>query len=434
MIKNISQVLTDSYAPAIILPRSRTKIHYSSLRHSVQFLSHLPPFCNLNAGDIVSFSMPSSVEFILTFFSITVVNAVASPMIKTWNLQETIHYLSNLKPAAVISIKGCENMEILLSSCSQLSIPLFSLELDLAFQKVQVPRVVRRIAIRPNSQLSNVKPIATILSIGIGSSLDKGELRAKSNVKDSRLHVAAILPTHSTTGTSKLVPLSHDAILTSIENVTKLFDLGPGDCTVMLLPMYHSHGLIGVMLSTFLSGGTIILESEFSYEHFWSDSSQYQASWFTATPWMHRQILKARRSSTKALQFALRFVQSTGSPLDDNLLLEMETAYNAQIVTSYTMSEATHLISTNIPNRTRKLGSVGSPVNEISCIITNEKNEKISTGIGEICISGPTVFKGYFGQDKDNSIFFEFDKSKWFKTGRLDLMKAILVGLTKEAF
>jgi long-chain acyl-CoA synthetase len=112
----------------------------------------------------------------------------------------------------------------------------------------------------------------------------------------------------------------------------------------------------------------------------------------------------------------MRFIQSTGSPLEENLLLEIEQTYGAEVITSYSLTEASHLTTTNIPKRTRKLGSVGSPVNGISCMIVNEKNEKVPSGIGEICICGPTVFKGYFGKEKGGN-FFEYDKRTWFKTG-----------------
>ena len=426
MIQNIFQTLTDSYSPAIILPKSQTKIHYSALRHSIQFLSNHKPFINLNPGEIISFSMPSSVEFILTFFCIASVNAVANPMVTTWNLSETVSHFQVIKPRAVICVKGCSNLETLKAACSQLNIPLFAFSLDLTFQTIQVPRAVRRIAVRVNTQLSNVKPIANIYSIGIDSPLDKNDsiVSSKEKQPNSIMDIAIILSTHSTTGCSKLVPISHGAILKNIDNMAKLFDLGPSDCTVLLLPLYHSHGLIGVLLSTFLAGGTVILENEFTYNTFWKDASLYQSTWFTATPWMHRQILKARKTGPKSMKFSLKFVQSTGAPLEENLLLDMERAYHAQIVTSYSMTEAAHLISSNIPNRTRKLGSVGSPVSSISCILVNEKNEKITTGIGEICICGPTVFPGYFGKGKDET-FISIGKDTFFKTGNDLLIKAI---------
>jgi acyl-coenzyme A synthetase/AMP-(fatty) acid ligase len=89
----------------------------------------------------------------------------------------------------------------------------------------------------------------------------------------------------------------------------------------------------------------------------------------------------------------LRFVQSCGSPLNPNLLLTLERWLNVPIITSYTMSEACHLITSNLPEETRKLDSVGQPIGVQVCVI-DENGTKVSQGLGEVCIHGPTVFKG----------------------------------------
>ena len=60
--------------------------------------------------------------------------------------------------------------------------------------------------------------------------------------------------------------------------------------------------------------------------------------------------------------------------------------------------------------------SLGSPINGISIRIANADNEQVSVGqIGELQLSGPVVFDGYFNNEKATKDAFTSDG--WFKTG-----------------
>jgi acyl-coenzyme A synthetase/AMP-(fatty) acid ligase len=89
-------------------------------------------------------------------------------------------------------------------------------------------------------------------------------------------------------------------------------------------------------------GATVILPQQQLLEHFWHDIIILQATWFSATPWLHRQFMQAASSHLHRPVQSLRFVQSTGSSLDDHQLLEMEKLYHCQIITSYSMTVGVH--------------------------------------------------------------------------------------------
>lgn len=67
-----------------------------------------------------------------------------------------------------------------------------------------------------------------------------------------------------------------------MRNITKTYQLTPNDCTLLVMPLFHVHGLIGGMLSTLNSGGTFVLPEKFSAHKFWETFIEHNCTWYTA--------------------------------------------------------------------------------------------------------------------------------------------------------
>jgi acyl-CoA synthetase (AMP-forming)/AMP-acid ligase II len=96
-------------------------------------------------------------------------------------------------------------------------------------------------------------------------------------------------------------------------------------------------------------------------------------------------------------------------------MAELEKAFNAPVIESYGMTEASHQMASNpLPPRARKPGSVGIAAGpEIA--IMDESGEFLGNGaIGEVVIQGENVTKGYENNPKANESGFA---KGWFRTG-----------------
>ncbi|MHA1159140.1 MAG: AMP-binding protein, partial [Alphaproteobacteria bacterium] len=80
--------------------------------------------------------------------------------------------------------------------------------------------------------------------------------------------IALLLQTSGTTGKPKWVPLTHANLLASIDNITATYKLSPDDATLLVMPLFHVHGLVAALLATLYSGGRVILAPRFSASHF----------------------------------------------------------------------------------------------------------------------------------------------------------------------
>ena len=82
------------------------------------------------------------------------------------------------------------------------------------------------------------------------------------------------------------------------------------------MPLFHIHGLVGALLSTIASGGSIVCAPGFQAPRFLEWCEEFQPTWYTAVPTMHQAILtRAGRNSDIIARHPLRFVRSSSSSL-----------------------------------------------------------------------------------------------------------------------
>ena len=104
------------------------------------------------------------------------------------------------------------------------------------------------------------------------------------------------------------------------------------------MPLFHVHGLIGALLSTFHSSGSVVLPLRFSATTFWTDIAQYHCSWVTAVSTIHQMVYNRYRH-TFPTKNNLRFIRSCSSALAPSHIHQMETYYKLPVVEAYAMTE-----------------------------------------------------------------------------------------------
>ena len=182
---------------------------------------------------------------------------------------------------------------------------------------------------------------------------------------------------------------------------------------MLIMPLFHVHGLLASFLAPLRSGGTIILPSRLN-PTFWEHFTNHRASWYTATPTMHRMILQF--PPPKSLP-SIKFIRSCSSQLPPSLFHKLEERFKAPVLESYAMTEASHLMTSNpLPPAKRLPGCVGCPADGVEVAILDTKGEAVPPGEeGEVCIRGENVTKGYLRNPTANET--SFTKTGFFRTG-----------------
>lgn len=273
--------------------------------------------------------------------------------------------------------------------------------------------------------------------VSLSSTQSESEPNSISNIVNDPSDVALFLHTSGTTSRPKGVPLSQLNLASSVQNIKSVYKLTESDSTVIVLPLFHVHGLLAGLLSSFGAGASVTLPAagRFSASTFWSDMNKYNATWYTAVPTIHQIILDRHLSKPEPTYPKLRFIRSCSASLAPSILARVEEAFGAPVLEAYAMTEATHLMASNpLPeNGPHVPGSVGKPVGQEMAILDENGVEQEVGASGEVCIRGPNVTKGYKNNPEANKTAFQFG---WFHTGDIGYLNSDgylhLVGRIKE--
>jgi oxalate---CoA ligase len=247
--------------------------------------------------------------------------------------------------------------------------------------------------------------------------------------------IALVLHTSGTTSRPKQVPLSHGNLCASAGNITAVLALSPEDRCLNVMPLFHIHGLVGVLLSSIAAGGSVVCSAGYDDRTFSGMLSDFEATWYSAVPTIHQSILaQAKDQPASSAGRRLRFIRSSSSALPPTVMTELEKVFGVPVIEAYGMTEASHQMASNpLPPAKRKPGSVGMPAGPQMAIMDDRGNLLAPEETGEIVIRGANVTAGYFNNPTANAASFTYG---WFRTGDLGRMDCdgyiYILGRTKE--
>jgi acyl-CoA synthetase (AMP-forming)/AMP-acid ligase II len=247
--------------------------------------------------------------------------------------------------------------------------------------------------------------------------------------------VALVLHTSGTTSRPKIVPLRHRNLAVSARNIAATLALTAEDRGLIIMPLFHIHGLVGALLSSLSAGASVSCPPGFSALKFFAWLDEVEATWYTAAPTLHQAVLaRAERNAEVLTRRRLRFIRSSSSPLPPQVMRQLEDAFGCPVIEAYGMTEASHQMASNpLPPGRRKPGTVGLAAGpEIG--IMGPDGALLDRGeIGEVVIRGANVTAGYANDPGANADAFAHG---WFRTGDQGVLDAdgylSLTGRLKE--
>jgi len=237
---------------------------------------------------------------------------------------------------------------------------------------------------------------------------------------------ALVLFTAGTTDRAKMVPLTHANVAAAVRGISGAYELGPADATVAVMPFFHGHGLLAVLLSTLATGGRVLLpeHGRFSAHTFWDDVRAAGATWFTAVPTIYEILLnRAARDFPGTDVAPLRFVRSCSAPLNTATARAVERTLGVPLLSAYGMTETAHQAASEpLPHHgALKPGSVGRATG-VDLRVLDQAGQPVPAGTeGEVWVHGPTVARGYLSNPAETAHGFV---DGWFRTGDLGTLDA----------
>ena len=362
----------------------RSPLSYDDLHQQILETGENLHRLGVGRNDPVAIVLPNGPEMAVAFLSISSF-ATCAPLNPNYRQSEFEYYLRDLEVSAIIVQSDREN--IVRDTALTLNIPL--LELTPIYD-----RAAGLFYLNGDQRTSSTR-------IGVADQED----------------VALVLHTSGTTSRPKIVPLKHRNMIASAENIRRSLSLTNQDRCLNVMPLFHIHGLMASVLSSMVSGASVICTPGFHAPHFFDWLASHEPTWYTAVPTMHQAVL-ARSTENQHLldKIQLRFIRSCSAALPPQLMAELEEVFNAPVVEAYGMTEASHQMTCNpLPPGQRKPGSVGIATGVEVAIMVEDSDDLLPMGkVGEIVIHGPNVTEGYANNPEANAKSFV---KGWFRTG-----------------
>ena len=255
--------------------------------------------------------------------------------------------------------------------------------------------------------------------------------------------LASIVYTSGTTGAPKGVMLTHRNIMSNVIATASLFDIGPGDNFLSVLPLHHTFETTAGFLGPFYKGCTITYAESLKSYNILRNMQETGVTVMCGVPMLYQLFFEGilREVEEKKLTAVFNFLFSvsrfflkiTGFNIGRYLFATVHKKFGGKIrffvtggaainpevlknfdlmgftvLQGYGLTESAPILTANRLKENR-LGSVGKPIPGVEIKIAGSETA------GEILAFGPNIMKGYY---KRKDLTAEMlDSGGWLHTG-----------------
>jgi long-chain acyl-CoA synthetase len=377
---NLASLLTESARRAPELPAIRlgdAELSYGALDEQSARLATLLTEKGVEPGDRVGVMLPNVPEFPIAYYGVLRAGAVVVPMNVLLKRREIAFYLEDSGAKLVLAWHG------------------FAAE-------------ARAGAADAGAELIEVEPesFASMLA----------EHEPTEGLDDTEEgDTAVILYTSGTTGKPKGAELTHFNLFHNADvSSRKTCEITSGDVVLGALPLFHSFGQTVGMNASLKVGACLTLVPKFDPGEALATMQRDRVTHFYGVPTMFGALLHHPERESYDTS-SLRTCITGGASMPVEVLRGFEEAFGAIVLEGYGLSETSPVSSSNHPDKERKPGSIGTPIEGVEMQVVDENDEPVAQGeVGEIVIRGHNIMKGYWQRPDATA---EAMRGGWFHSG-----------------
>jgi long-chain acyl-CoA synthetase len=373
MSANLASILLDSASKrsdATALKLDDAEVSYAMLDGASAHIAGLLRERGVQPGDRVGIMLPNVPYFAVCYYGVLRAGAVVVPMNVLLKGREVAFYCSD--PESKVLFAWDDFAEAAQAGAEQ-----------------------------AGTECILVKPGAFEQLVGSAPAVTEVADRAEDDT-------AVILYTSGTTGKPKGAELTHANLRRNVEIAAGLFDLGADAVTLGALPLFHSFGQTCALNATVFGGGMLTLIPRFDPVKALEIIQRDGVTVFEGVPTMYAAMLNAPDAGSYDTS-SLKFCVSGGAAMPVEVMRGFEEKFGCKVLEGYGLSETSPVASFNHPDRERKPGSIGTPIEGVEMKLADAEN-----GVGEIAIRGHNVMKGYWRNPEATN---EVMRDGWFHTG-----------------
>ena len=234
----------------------------------------------------------------------------------------------------------------------------------------------------------------------------------------------SVLPyTSGTTGLPKGCMHTHASIMFNALASAVWGSATSENVTLTVIPMFHITGMVSVMHCSIYVGATMVLMPRWDRELAGRLISQYKVTNWTNIPTMVIDLFASPNFQHFDLS-SLTYIGGGGAAMPQAVAQRLYEAYGLRYQEGYGLTE-TAAPSHNNPPENAKQQCLGIPfISTDARVVDPDTLQELPVGEqGEIVVSGPQVFSGYWRNEAaTRAVFVELDGKRFFRTGDLGRM------------
>ncbi|WP_370526793.1 long-chain-fatty-acid--CoA ligase FadD1 [Pantoea sp. Tr-811] len=384
------------------------------------FAAWLQQHTDLKPGDRIAVQLPNVLQYPVAVFGalragLIVVNT--NPLYTTREMEHQFNdsgakalvCLANMAHLAEKVVPKTQVKHVIVTEVADLLPPLKRLLINsvIKYVKKMVPAYNLPGAVRFNDALA----------------LGKGQPVTEANPQAN--DVAVLQYTGGTTGVAKGAMLTHRNLVANMLQCRALMgsNLQEG-CEILItpLPLYHIYAFTFHCMAMMLIGNhNVLISNPRDLPAMVKELGKWKFSGFVGLNTLF--VALCNNEAFRALDFsALKITLSGGMALQLSVAERWKTVTGCAICEGYGMTETSPVAAVN-PAEANQVGTIGIPVPSTLCKVIDDAGNELPLGeVGELCVKGPQVMKGYW--QREDATAEILDSEGWLKTGDIALIQA----------
>jgi long-chain acyl-CoA synthetase len=382
------------------------------------FGAYLQKVAGLKRGDRVAIMMPNLLQYPIALFGALRAGIVVVNTNPLYTARELEHQLKDSGATAIVVLEN-------FAATLQQVLPRTSVRTVITTQVGDLFPAVKRVL--TNLVVKHVKKMVPAWSIAgttdFNHALAAGRAQALDDVALTLEDIAFLQYTGGTTGVAKGAMLTHGNLVANLQQVHAWIarDLAEGkEIGVVPLPLYHILALTVNLVLMKIGAQIVLITNPRDLPAFMKTLAHTPFTFLLGVNTLYAALLNAPGFGTVPLKQA-KVCAAGGMATQRAVAERWKAATGVPIVEGYGLTETSPIATCNALNIKDWTGHIGVPIPSTEvAILDDDGNERPLGEVGEICIRGPQVMKGYWNRPDETAKVFTADG--WFRSGDMGFM------------
>ena len=386
---------------------------------SKKFASYLQNNLGLKKGDRVAIMSPNILQYPVALFGILRAGMVCVNVNPLYTARELEHQLKDSGSETIIIFENSASvLEEVIANTPVKNVLVTQIGDMLKFPKSLIVNFVIK-HVKKMVPSWNIKDATPFLK-----ALDEGDESKYQKVEIDNEETAFLQYTGGTTGVSKGAELTHKNIVSNLVQarswISPLIEEGK-EIIITPLPLYHIFSLTANCFTFSTIGAlNVLITNPRDIPGFVKELKKWDFTAFTGVNTLFNGLLN--NPDFKDCGFdSLKLTLGGGMAVQKAVAEKWKQVTKTPLIEAYGLTETSPAACINPMDLADYNGSIGLPISSTDVCIKDDDENTLSAGeIGEICIKGPQVMRGYWGRPEETKKVMTADG--YFKTGDIGLM------------